>query len=151
MANIRKAEPSDIPRILELYHQLSITTAPSELNIKVSHEYYRTILDRINNFPGMSLLVAAVDGEVVGSLVLVIVPNLAHRGLPWAVVENVIVDESRRRSGIGRLMMEYAVTEAKKAGCYRISLDSNNVRKDAHKFYELLGFKGSSIGFRMSL
>ena len=151
MANIRKAEPSDIPRILELYHQLSITTAPAELNIKVSHEYYRTILDRINNFPGMSLLVAAVDGEVVGSLVLVIVPNLAHRGLPWAVVENVIVDESRRRSGIGRLMMEYAVTEAKKAGCYRISLDSNNVRKDAHKFYESLGFKGSSIGFRMSL
>jgi hypothetical protein len=47
--------------------------------------------------------------------------------------------------------MEYAVAEAKKAGCYRISLDSNNVRKEAHKFYESLGFKGSSIGFRMSL
>jgi GNAT superfamily N-acetyltransferase len=151
MVTIRKARPSDIPRILELYHQLSITTASAELNIQVSDEYYRAILDRINNFTGMSLMVAVDGGEVVGTLVLVIVPNLAHLGLPWAVVENVIVDESRRRSGIGRLMMEYAVAEAKKAGCYRISLDSNNVRKEAHKFYESLGFKGSSIGFRMSL
>jgi GNAT superfamily N-acetyltransferase len=151
MTIIRKAVDRDIPRILELYRQLTITTAPAESGKQPSQADYRRIFDRISSFPGMELLVAEDRGEVVGSLVLLIVPNLSHQGLPWAVVENVIVDETKRRTGVGRLMMDYAVNRAKAAGCYRISLSSNNSRTDAHKFYESLGFKGSSIGFRMSL
>ena len=151
MATVRKAAESDIPRILELYRQLTITTAPSESGKQPSDADYRQVFNRISTFPGMELLIAEEGGEIIGSLVLLVVPNLSHQALPWAVVENVIVDETRRRTGVGRLLMEYAINRARSAGCYRIGLSSNNSRKEAHRFYESLGFKGSSVGFRMNL
>jgi GNAT superfamily N-acetyltransferase len=151
MATVRKAIEFDIPRILELYRQLTITTAPAESGKQPSDADYRQVFNRISTFPGMELIVAEEGGEIIGSLVLLVVPNLSHQALPWAVVENVIVDETRRRTGVGRLLMEYAINQARAAGCYRIGLSSNNSRKEAHRFYESLGFKGSSIGFRMNL
>jgi GNAT superfamily N-acetyltransferase len=95
------------------------------------------------------LLVAEESGEVIGSLVLVIVPNLSHGARPWAVIENVIVDERYRRRGVGRLLMEYAVNRAREEDCCRIGLDSNKSRNVAHQFYKAMGFETSAYSFRM--
>jgi GNAT superfamily N-acetyltransferase len=84
-------------------------------------------------------------------MTLIIVPNLTHGGLPWAGVENVMVDASYRRKGIGKLLMDYALAEAKKAGCYKIQLISDKSRTEAHKFYEAIGYNASGHGFRMYL
>ena len=117
MAIVRAATENDIPRILELYRQLAITTAPAELDQKPSLlEDYRRVFARISAVPGLELLVAEEEGEVAGSLVLFIAPNLSHGGLPWALVENVIVDQKYRRQGIGRLLMDYAIARSKEAG-----------------------------------
>jgi predicted N-acetyltransferase YhbS len=151
MIKIRTARETDIPRILELYRQLTITTAPAETGLEPTAYDYKRVFNQIGAFPNLELVVAEENSEVVGSLVLLIVPNLSHKGLPWAEVENVIVGETRRRTGVGRSLMEYAIKRAKEAKCYRISLSSDNRRLEAHKFYESMGFKGSSIGFRMSL
>ena len=151
MVVVRKAVERDIPRILELYRQLEITVSPLEAGKQPATDDYKRIFGCINSFPGMDLVVAEDQGQVIGSLEILVVPNLSHKGLPWALVENVIVDEARRQAGVGRQLMEYAINRAKSAGCYRISLSSNNSRKDAHRFYEALGFKGSSIGFRLYL
>jgi predicted N-acetyltransferase YhbS len=151
MLTIRTAEERDILPILDLYRQLTITTAPVEEGQAPTEDTYKKVFARMAAFPGLELVVAEDEGKVVGSIVLMIVPNLSHKGLPWALVENVIVDEVRRRNGIGKALMEYAINRAKEAGCYRIGLSSDNRRLEAHKFYESLGFKGSSIGFRMSL
>jgi ribosomal protein S18 acetylase RimI-like enzyme len=151
MVVIRKAVEKDIPRILELYRQLEITTSDAEVDRQTTPEAYRKVFADISSYPGMELIVAEEKGKVIGSLEIMIVPNLSHKGLPWALVENVIVDEALRRTGVGRQLMQYAINQAKNAGCYRISLSSNNSRTIAHKFYESLGFKGSSIGFRLYL
>lgn len=152
MLTIRKAAEQDILRILELYRQLEITTSPAEEGVsQPTADDYRKLFERIHSFPGMELVVAEDRETVIGSLEILIIPNLSHKGLPWALVENVIVDEAKRRTGIGRRLMQYAIDRAKAAGCYRISLSSNNSRKDAHRFYETLGFKGSSTGFRLYL
>ncbi len=151
MAIVRKSEIKDIPRILDLYRQLEITTSTAEEGKQPTPGDYRKVFDCIKSYHGMEQVVAEENGEVVGSLELIIIPNLSHKGLPWALVENVIVDEASRRTGIGRMMMEYAVSQARSNGCYRISLSSNNHRKEAHKFYESLGFQGTSIGFRLYL
>jgi len=82
-------------------------------------------------------------------MVLLIVPNLSHHGLPWAVVENVVTDRRFQRKGIGRLMMEYAINRAREAGCYKLQLASSKTREDAHRFYESLGFEASAHGFRL--
>jgi GNAT superfamily N-acetyltransferase len=149
MAIVRAATENDIPRILELYRQLAISTAPVELDQKPSLEDYRRVFGQISAVSGLELLVAEEEGEVAGSLVLFIAPNLSHGGLPWALVENVIVDQKYRRQGIGKLLMDYAIARAKEAGCYRIGLSSDKKRQEAHRFYRSLGFEASSHGFRL--
>ena len=151
MATIRLATEADIPRILELYGDLVISTAPGELNRTPGTDDYRRAFAKIRAATGHELLVAEEEGKVVGTMVLIIVPNLSHGGLPWAGVENVMVDADYRRRGIGKLLMDYVLAQAKKAGCYKIQLISDKSRKEAHKFYRALGYKASGHGFRLYL
>ena len=149
MAIIRAATEEDIPRILELYHELVIKTSEAEIDLTPSQDDYRRVFNKINSMPGLELLVIEEQGEVAGSVVLLIVPNLSHRALPWALVENVIVDQRFQRKGLGKLLMEYAIGRAKEAGCYKIVLSSNKKRREAHRFYGALGFKALAHGFQL--
>jgi len=149
MAIIRLATEEDIPRILELYRELVITTSQAELRQSPSLDDCRRVFAEICAFPGHELLVAEHQGEVVGTMVLLIVPNLSHGALPWALVENLVIDTKHRRRGIGRLLMDYAIARAKEAGCYNLGLSSNKRREEAHQFYRSLGFEASAHGFRL--
>ena len=145
MAIVRLATEQDLPRILELYNELAggqHYPSPAET---------RPVLAQITAMPGHELLVAEEDGVVVGTMVLLVVPNLSHGARPWAIVENMVVDERYHRQGIGRLLMEEAITRARQAGCYKIQLLSNKKRRQAHKFYRSLGFETSAHGFRLYL
>jgi predicted N-acetyltransferase YhbS len=149
MAVIRTTTEDDIPRILELYKELVITTSEVEQNRNPSLEDYRSVYAQIRAMPGHELLIAEEEGEVIGSVVLLIAPNLSHGASPWAVVENLIVTRKQRRRGVGHQLMEDAITRAREAGCYEIQLSSNKKRRGAHRFYESLGFKASAHGFRL--
>lgn len=149
MAMIRLATEEDIPRIVELYHQLAIATSQVELSRSHSQDDYRRAFAEICAAPGHELLVAEYDGEVVGTMVLIIVPNLSHGACPWALVENLVVDHGHRRRRFGRLLMDYAIGRARETGCYRIVLSSDIRRQEAHRFYRSLGFEASAHGFRL--
>ena len=82
MATVRAAREEDIPRILELYQQLATTTTEAERQRHLSPDDYQRVFHEIDAFPGCELTVAEDGREVVGSLVLVIVPNLSHGALP---------------------------------------------------------------------
>ena len=151
MATVRAATESDIPKILELYRQLVITTSPTELDTSSNLDDYKQTFYKIQAFSGYELIVAEVNGEVVGTMVLLIVPNLSHSALPWAVIENMVVDESTRRKGIGKQLMDYAAARSKEAGCYKVQLLSDKRRNEAHQFYESLGYKATADGFRLYL
>ena len=151
MPNVRLATEEDIPRILELYGDLIISTSTVELNRKPVADDYKRAFAQIQTTPGHELLVAEEEGKIIGTMMLFIMPNLSHGGLPWAGVENVMVDADYRRQGIGKLMMDYVLAQAKKAGCYKIQLISDKSRTEAHKFYEALGYNASGHGFRLYL
>jgi predicted N-acetyltransferase YhbS len=145
VAIVRPATELDIPRILELYETLT-----GERH-NLSRQETGPVFDAIASMPGHELLVAEENGMVVGTVVLLIVPNLSHEAHPWAIVENLVVDVGYRRRGIGRLLMDYAIASAREAGCYKVQLLSNVKRKEAHQFYKALGFRTSAYGFRMYL
>jgi N-acetylglutamate synthase-like GNAT family acetyltransferase len=145
MAIVRPATEQDIPRILELYQELT-----GERHDLTRHAT-GPVFTEISAMSGHELLVAEEDGAVVGTMVLLIVPNFSHGALPWAIVENLVVDASYRRRGIGRLLMDYALARAREAGCYKVQLLSNVKRREAHWFYKRLGFKTSAYGFRIYL
>ncbi|OGO00283.1 MAG: hypothetical protein A2Y58_00040 [Chloroflexi bacterium RBG_13_51_52] len=145
MAIIRAATEQDIPRLLELYRQLSFN--PGDYKAPPLKDCRRVLSD-MSKVPGYSLLVAEEDGKVVGTTVMSILPGMAHGTSPFAVVEYMVVDEQWRSRGIGTLLMEYCITHAKEAGCYKIMLTSDNRRERAHKFYQRSGFEESALGFR---
>ena len=145
MMNIRPAKEKDIPRLLELYRQLSFN--PEEYNVPPQKECRRAFKE-MAKVPRYSLLVAEENGEVIGTMVLAILPSIAHQAQPFAVIEHSVVDEKRRSKGVGKALMEHCVKLAKEAGCYKIMLSSDKRRNRAHKFYKSLGFEASGEGFR---
>lgn len=97
------------------------------------------------------LVVAEVDGKVVGTLQLTYTPSISFQGSKRCTVESVRVDERFRGQGIGREMMLWAIGRAKDNGCVSMQLTTNNDRIDAHRFYESLGFSRSHVGMKLKL
>ena len=147
---VREAVEGDLPRLVELLTQLSLDEPREALGPPLP-ESYRDAFAEIAADPRQRLFVLEAEGHIVGSLVLVVVPNLTHQGRPYAMVENVVVDEAERGKRYGELLMRHAIDEAHRAGCYKLSLTSNKQRPDAHRFYERLGFRATSEGFRVDL
>jgi GNAT superfamily N-acetyltransferase len=145
MIKIRAATEKDIPRLLELYRQLSLN--PENYKFPPLKEC-RRIFKEQSKIPGYNLLVAEENGEVIGTTVLAILPGMAHGTAPFAVIEYVVVDEKKRSKGVGKILMDYCKDIAKITGCYKIMLTSDKRRDRAHKFYRSIGFEASAEGFR---
>ncbi len=146
---IRRARKEDINRLLELYNELVITHSEIELSQKRTYEDYQESFVQINNMTGHNLLVIESNGKVVGTATLLIIPSLSHNGCPWAVIEHLIIDPDYQGQHLGKQLMKHIINEAKDAGCYKIILSSNKKRREAHEFYQALGFEASSEGFNL--
>jgi ribosomal protein S18 acetylase RimI-like enzyme len=149
LTKIRPADQADILSILELYNELSITTSQVEQAPSPSSEKYRKVFAEICTDPKHELLVAEDRGQVVGTIALLIVPNLSHSATPYAIAESLIVTQKYRRQGIARQLLEYCIAHARESGCHRIELCSDRRREEAHKLYRSVGFKASAYGFRI--
>jgi GNAT superfamily N-acetyltransferase len=112
---------------------------------------YYTAFEAIQADPNQELIVAELDGEVVGTLQLTTLPSLSYQGRMRAQVESVRVLEQFRGRGIGAQMMEWAIERARQRGCHLMQLTSHQSRIDAHRFYERLGFTKSHIGMKINL
>ncbi|MFZ3125012.1 MAG: GNAT family N-acetyltransferase [Acidovorax sp.] len=142
---LRKATEADLEDVLALYE--GIEDSPQQV---LSIEDARAMLAQFARYPQYHLWVAcdaAQGGAVVGSYALLVMHNLAHRGAPSAIAEDVVVAPGRQGQGIGRHMMAHAVQQAREAGCYKLAVSSNARRTAAHAFYESLGFAQHGLSF----
>jgi GNAT superfamily N-acetyltransferase len=93
----------------------------------------------------------AWDGDSpVATFTLLIFDALVHGGSREALLDGVVVTATRRGQGIGRAMIQEAMHLAASAGSYKLALSSNIKRKDAHRFYESLGFQQHGISFAIT-
>ena len=145
MPTIRPAGEADIPILQKLYRQLALN--PDDHDFESSAEGALQAFHEIKAVPDYHLLVAEEEGAVVGTATLVVLPGIARKARRWAVIEYVVVDEKHRSKGIGQALMEYMAEMAREAGCYDVMLSSNKLRKDAHRFYERLGYRASHEAF----
>jgi GNAT superfamily N-acetyltransferase len=148
---VRSAAPHDLERLLELLDELRAGATPGIPWTRPSDERAAAVLDAILDEPGRSLLIAELEGELVGALDLTVHPNLTHGASPVAWIENVVVDATHRRRGIGSALMQEGIDRADAAGCYKVQLLSNDGRAPAHAFYASIGFRASATGFRRYL
>lgn len=146
---IRAATAADLPRLVELLQQMSIGKERRERDPQ--DPAYARAFEEIRADPRQRLLVLEEDGEVLATATLILLPNLSNGGRPVAQLESVVVDERQRGRGLGAALVRHCVEEARRAGCARVQLTSNAARKDAHRFYERLGFQASHVGFKLAL
>lgn len=143
--HIREATPADLESVLALY--AAIEDSPADV---LTLEQAQTAWAEFARYPSYRLWVAcdaATGDAVVGTYALLVMHNLAHRGAPSAIVEDVVVDPSQQGRGVGRQMMAHAMQQARQAGCYKLALSSNARRTGAHAFYESLGFAQHGLSF----
>lgn len=144
--SIRPATEEDLPAILALYSAAEISD-----NVDFTIEEARKQFALFAQYPFFRLYVAVLAGQIVGTYELLIMDNLAKRGRKSGIVEDVAVDPGFQRLGIGRRMMEHARETCRREQCYKLTLSSNVIREDAHRFYDSLGFERHGYSFHTRL
>jgi GNAT superfamily N-acetyltransferase len=130
---VRRATLGDAERLAELSAQLGYPSTPGEVKSR---------FQQIRGDDDHSVCVAELeDGRVVG-WIHVCVSYLIESN-PRAEIGGLVVDEARRGSGVGKLLMQHAEDWARSKRLDAVYLRSNVIRKDAHRFYERLGYKNT--------
>lgn len=145
-AIIREAGDEDLAAILDLYQAAGIAGGTG-----FSLPEAQAQLSVLKRYPSFRVFVALVESSVAGTYELLIMDNLAKRGRKAGIVEAVAVHPYYQGRGVGRAMMQHAMDQCRAAGCYKLTLSSNLVREDAHKFYDALGFERHGYSFRVAL
>lgn len=144
MITIRSIKENELLALSKLYQELmGLQTNQSKLE-----QVYRTI-----QHSEQYIILGAFDEEqLVGSLMGIICHDLVGDCKPFMVIENVIVSPVARRQGVGKKLMQEIENMARQRDCYYIIFVSGEQRKEAHQFYERLGFKDEKVeGYRKHL
>jgi len=130
ISNIKRMDLGDLAKLYEQFWG-------EESSISKMNETF-TRIEKDENY---ILLGLKIDGRLAGSVMGVICQELYGDCKPFMVVEDVIVDKSFRRKGMGTKLMNRLETIAKQRNCSNIMFVTEKERKDAHRFYSSLGFK----------
>lgn len=147
---LRDAKREEVPAIVRMLADDALGATRESPEAPLPQGYYDAFA-AIAGDPNNRLLVAELDGELVGTMQLVLLRGMSHRGATHALIEAVRVVRSRRGQGLGRQMIGAAIEIARECGCHSVQLSSHRTRTDAHRFYEGLGFAMSHVGMKLAL
>jgi GNAT superfamily N-acetyltransferase len=146
----RPAKRDDLPSIVRMLAEDDLGSQRERFEDPLPSTYFKAF-EAIDHDPNHELIVAEMDGEVIGTLHLMFLPSISYQGGLRAQVESVRVDGKYRGRGIGGEMMGWVIERARRRAAHLIQLTTHKSREDAHRFYERLGFKGSHLGMKLEL
>lgn len=91
---------------------------------------------------GLDLFVLENAGAVIATSYLNVIPNMTRLASPYAVIENVVVDEAVRGTGLGKQLMAGTLHAAWDTGCYKAMLMTGSRTPATRAFYRACGFDG---------
>lgn len=147
---IRDADASDLPAVVALYADDMIGAGRETPGHPLDPRYLEGF-EAIQADPRNRLVVAEIDGQVVGTLQLTFIPGVARRGAERAEIEAVHVARGFRNNGVGRHLAEWAIAQARGRGCALVQLTSDRRRTDAHRFWASVGFELTHAGMKLPL
>jgi GNAT superfamily N-acetyltransferase len=147
---LRDARRDEVPLIVAMLADDALGASREVNGDPLSARYYDAF-DAIAREPNNRLFVAEREGEVVGTLQLTFIVGLSRQGAKRALIEAVRVARPYRGHGIGEAVVRAAIEIARGEGCGMVQLTSDKSRKDAHRFYERLGFVASLEGMKLML
>ena len=105
----------------------------------------RAISTDVDNQKGVDLIVADLDGEIVGSVVLFPANTDAYEGnleeLEYPEIRMLAVAPNARGKAVASSLVDECIRRAKEKGYRAIGLHTGQFMKNAIKLYERLGFK----------
>lgn len=116
----------------------------------IPREKFKLIFVSNSMLPTVRYRVAVLEEKVIG-FCSVHIQSLLHHWSDVAEVQELIVHESYRGKGIGKLLLDDAIAFAKERGCTQIELATNRKRRDAQRFYEREGWTPSHFKFTLPL
>ena len=137
---IEKLRTAHVPQVVTLQQQI----VPYPIDPDAAVKQYETMSQQVD-----CLVLVAREGETI----LGTVSGFCCRGLAgsFLAIEDLIVREDLRGSGIGTKLMDTLHQFGKRSGCCYAILVSSGFRKQAHHFYEKIGYIEEVRGFRKDL
>ena len=126
---VRAAVPSDHVAIARLLGQLGYPSTREETAARLE-----AVLARDDH----AVFVADDGGSVCGWVHVLFTPRLEP---PFVELGGLIVEESKRGSGVGRALIAAAEAWARHSGAPSLRVRTNMVRENAHRFYSRMGFE----------
>ena len=151
---LRHAERADLLGILRLLADDQLGSGREDMSDLAPYEEAFAAIDAD---PAHLLLVGELvpaDGSgarLLATFQLSFLPGLSRRGSWRAQLEAVRVGSELRGQGVGAAMVEWAIDESRRRGCSLVQLTTDKSRRDAHRFYERLGFAASHEGMKLDL
>ncbi len=144
---VRIAEDRDLIHVVRL-----IDRTPGRRTCELT-ETQRSTWRRALETPNLSVYVAEVGSEVVGTTSLLVMPHVTYGCHPTAFIEPMVVAQAHRRRGVGRALMQRVLADAAEAGVRKVQLLSHkrHAGDGVHDFYRALGFTAEAEGFRLYL
>ena len=136
-----KATHLDIPELVELLNSLFEQEAEFEPNSETQSKALSKII--LDSKIGI-ILIAKDDDKILGMVNLLFTESTAL-GSKVALLEDMVVLSSSRGRGLGSQLIDYAISEAKKVGCKRITLLTDIENTKAQSFYQKKGFVKSKM------
>ncbi|MHB9023098.1 MAG: GNAT family N-acetyltransferase [Armatimonadota bacterium] len=141
---IRRLTETDLPALGKLYQQF--------WGEESSLEKMRATFARLQLDPHYIFLVAERQEQVAGSVMGIVCEELYGECQPFLVIEDMIVDQAHRRTGVGTALLREMERCAAEQGCSYIILVTETERGDAQQFYASLGYKLDAYkGFKKRL
>jgi GNAT superfamily N-acetyltransferase len=133
---IRKATKEDIPQLCTLLDYLFSLEEEFTPNTELQVKGLNAILDDSD----IGQIYAAVEDDKIVGMVSLLYTISTALGSRVAVLEDMIVDPSYRKQGIGTKLIKYAQEDAKSNSCMRVTLLTDSENLKAQKFYRDCGF-----------
>ncbi|MFX0137948.1 MAG: GNAT family N-acetyltransferase [Candidatus Hodarchaeota archaeon] len=144
---IRNALEKDLPFVENLINEL-IASLDDKEGIKKDSaikNFKKILKDSNSNF-----LIAEIDKRVVGFINFITRKTLLHSGLS-GLIDELIVSQEYQNKGIGQYLIQKAIEECKKLGCYEMEVSTEFENKKAIGFYKKIGFEERGILFEKDL
>jgi len=132
---IRDARPDDEEAVLRLLRLI-----PGSVEMNAAQQAMAG--QRFRERPALEVLVAEMDGQVVGFLALALTPGLT--GLR-ALLGEMAVDPAHQRQGIGAALLEAAIQCASRCGATHLLVDTSRGDPAAQEFYRACGFEAGGV------
>ena len=139
----RLIRTDELSNLLDLYKYLNSDEPPLPEEDVLNQVWSNFITDS-----KIYCVVGEIDGRLVASCTLIIIPNLTRGARPYGLIENVVTHPEYRKQGIGSNLLRHALQLAWEKHCYKVMLLTGRKQEETLRFYEKAGFqRGIKTGF----